>query len=115
VKRVVLLFGLLGSSVSAQTITHPPEGAPDPYSGWMSPVVGPCCGKYDCGVAQRCSIKGAAGFLERGECHPLPPDRYVEPPLSLAGDGELHVCRTPVWLNGVYVPVVRCWTDALGL
>jgi len=114
-KKLALVVCMLATSVSAQELVHPPEGAFDPYSEWQSPVAGPCCARKDCGVAQRCTVRGAAGYLEKGTCWPLPPDRYVEPPVPLAGSGELHVCRSVQWINGQFMPYVRCWTDGLAM
>lgn len=102
----------------AEGVRHPPPGSPDPYRSMMQPGGGAsCCNGRDCGIAQRCTVGGAGpGYLEDGRCWPLPPDRYVPPPIELGGSPDLHVCRAPArTTDGRLLGVlIHCWTDSFG-
>lgn len=106
---------LMGQAV-AQDLAHPPADVPDPYLGMTEPSgTLSCCNSMDCGVASPCEAPGGGlGYRERGACHPLPVDRYVEIPPDAVDRAKLHVCRTPVWDLMVYRPRVVCWTGGFG-
>jgi hypothetical protein len=125
VRRFLVLFGFAASLFAsalaparAEGVRHPPPGAPDPYRSMMQPGGGgPCCNGRDCGIAERCTVEGArAGYLEGGRCWPLPPDRYVPPPVELGRSADLHVCRAPArTTDGKLIGVlIHCWTDSFG-
>lgn len=109
---------LSAASANAEGIRHPPPGAPDPYRSMNQPgSSASCCNGRDCGIAQRCTVGEArAGYLEDGRCWPLPPDRYVPPPVELGQSPDLHVCRAPArTTDGRLVGVlIHCWTDSFG-
>lgn len=94
--------------------THPPPGAPDPYTGWRDRAGVSCCNSQDCAPATPCRIDGREGWIYRGTCRPLDPERETPiPPAEVWELGQLHVCcteqRPPV------VPcVLRCWAAARG-
>lgn len=114
--RVVTLMvaAVLAGAVAAQEPQHPPPGAPDPYAGWRDRSAISCCGGRDCAPATPCRVEGRDGWLERGRCWPLPPDREMPtPPAAVWTLGDLHVCRRWGPIPGT-PPEVLCWAMARG-
>ena len=117
--RLFVVASLLAAAttpLAAQELAHPPAGAPDPYQGWYAPAPGQsgvmmsCCSGRDCAPATPCRVDGRDGWMERGRCWPLPPDRETLPPPEVWELGILHVCRQ--WHGDT--PVVYCWSQAIG-
>lgn len=116
-QRAMLALALC-TAAGAQEYPHPAPGEPDPYATWVRPGGGSCCSGRDCAPVQACTVDGRDGWLERGRCWPLPPDREVPPPPEVWQYGDLHVCRS--WTDGFAdgaiapVPIVYCWSMARG-
>lgn len=106
-KVVVVVVGLTSHLWSVGV------GAHDPYSGWYDREHKSCCNNRDCASAEPCLVEGREGWLERGKCWPLPPDREMTPPAEVWKHGHLHVCREWGPIPG-QPPRVRCWVMARG-